>query len=167
MYPAHKAAIVLSVMAIIAAVFNIVNATVCKLCHNHRVMFLKGAAVITFICLFTICILLFFNIRSDLIAVIYCIIGANASISSLIIPVIQQSNNNDIAVTAVSIMNFCFFTMVGILGSLTGIMLNLFTPERINGNLVYGREAYLTLFGTFLLLSVYEIYKAVKLSNHY
>jgi len=167
MFPAVKAAMILSIMAIIAAVFNIVNATVCKLCHNHRVLFLKGASIVTFLSLLIIFLLILFDIRSAIIGLIFCIIAGNASISSLLIPVIQQSNREANAVTAVSIMNFSFFMMVGILGTLTGFLLNIHTPERINGVLVYGRESYLLLFGTFLALSVFEMYKAAKLSNRY
>ena len=162
-----KAALVLSVMAIIAAFFNIINATVCKLCHNHRVMFLKGASVITFLSMLTIFLLILFDIHSAVIAIVFCIIAGNASISSLLIPVLQQSNKEGLGVTAVSIMNFCFFMMVGILGSLTGFLLNIYSPVRLNGILTYGRESYLLLFGSFLSLSVYEIYKAAKLSNRY
>jgi hypothetical protein len=128
---------------------------------------LKGAAVITFLSLLTIFLLILFDIRTQLIGFVFFVIAGNASISSLIIPVIQHTNSEDVGVTAVSIMNFCFFMMVGILGTLTGFLLKLHTPERINGVLVYGREAYLLLFGVFLLLSVFEMYKAAKLSNRY
>lgn len=167
LYSTHKSAMILSVMAVIAAVFNIINASVCRLCHNHRVIFLKGVSVITFLSLLTVCIMLYLDIRNIVIGVVFCIISANASISSLLIPVLNQSNREGVSVTAVSIMNFCFFMMVGILGSLTGFLLNLNTPERVNGILVYGREAYLLLFGVFLVLSIFEMYKASKLSNRY
>ena len=133
MFPTVKAAMILSIMAIVAAVFNIINASVCKLCHNHRVMFLKGASVVTFLSLLIIFLLILFDIRSAVIGLIFCIIAGNASISALLIPVIQQSNRESSAVTAVSIMNFSFFMMVGILGTLTGFLLNIHTPERING----------------------------------
>jgi len=166
-FPVGKAALILSIMAIVAAFFNIINATVCKLCHNHRVIFLKTASVITFTSMLTIFLLIFFNIRSEIIGIIFFIIAGNASISSLLIPVLQNSNKESLSVTAVSIMNFCFFMMVGILGTLTGFLLNVFAPERINGVLIYGRDSYLLLFGTFLALSVYEMYKAAKLSNRY
>ena len=166
-FPIEKAAIFLSLIAIVAAIFNIINASVCKLCHNHRVIFLKGASVITFLSLLTIFILILFDIRSGIIGFIFCILAGNASISSLLIPVIQQSNRESVSVTAVSIMNFCFFMMVGILGTMTGFLLNIFAPERINGVLIYGRESYLLLFGVFLALSVFEMYKAAKLSNRY
>ena len=59
-YTSGKAAIILSIMAIVAAVANIVNASICKLCHNHRVIFLKCASGITFISLLAICILIYF-----------------------------------------------------------------------------------------------------------
>lgn len=167
LFSVGKAAMVLSIMAIVAAFFNIINATVCKLCHNHRVMFLKSASVVTFLSLLAIFTLILLDVRTAAIGVIFCIIAGNASISSLLIPVIQQSNEERFAVTGVSIMNFCFFMMVGILGTLTGFLLKAFAPERINGVLVYGRSSYLLLFGVFLALSVFEMYKAAKLSNKY
>jgi len=162
-----KAALVLSIMAVVAAFFNIINAAVCKLCHNHRVIFLKTAAVITFICLLSICTMIYFNLRSPAIGIIFCVLAGNASLSALLIPVIQNSNSDKLSVTAVSIMNFCFFMMVGVLASLTGFILHRFTPQRINGILVYNNDAYFVLFTAFLMLSVYEMYKAAKLSNKY
>ena len=162
-----KAAVILSIMAIVAAVFNIVNASVCKMCHNHRVIFLKTASVITFISLLTVCLLIWFEIRTMWIAFIFCILAANASLSSLLVPVIRASNRNMVAGTAVSIMNFSFFMMVGFLGTATGFILNIFEPQRVGETLVYSNNSYLILFGLFLILSVYEIYRAAKLSDKY
>ncbi|MCQ2743560.1 MAG: MFS transporter [bacterium] len=164
---ASKAAFILSIMAIVAAIFNIINASICKLCDNHRVLFLKGASVVTFLSLLSIFLLILFDKHTVFIGLIFCVIAGNASISALLIPVIQQSNREEVSVTAVSIMNFFFFMMVGILGTLTGFILNCYSPERINGVLVYGKNSYLLLFGVFLALSIYEMYKAKKLSNHY
>ena len=167
LYSSHKAAVVLSIMAIIAALFNIINATLCKICHNHRVIFLKNASVITAMSLFTICICLALNIKTGLIAVIFCILAANASLTSLLVPVLHLTNRKLISSTAVSIMNFCFFMMVGILGSVTGFILNLFPSENVEGVLIYGNHAYLAVFGVFFALSLFEMYKAMKLSNKY
>jgi len=162
-----KAATVLSIMAIVAAAFNIINAVVCKMCHNHRVKYLKVASVITVTCLLIICIMIALDIRSMFIAFIFCVLAGNASLSSLLVPVLHMTNRKMVSTTAVSIMNFCFFMMVGILGTVTGFLLNIFKPERIKGVLVYGNEAYLLLFGTFFAISLFEMYKAAKLSNKY
>ena len=162
-----KAAIVLSIMAIVAAVFNMVNALLCKACHNHRVRFLKGASVVTFISLFSICLLIWFDIKSMFIAFIFCVLAGNASLSALLVPVLYQTNVKMISGTAVSILNFSYFMMVGILGTATGYILNVFEPTRIGAKLVYSNNSYLLLFGVFLLLSVYEMYRAAKLSDKY
>ena len=162
-----KAAMVLSGMAIIAAVFNIVNAAFCKMCHNHRVIFLKNAAIITFVSLLLICLFLIFNIRTNAIAIIFCILAANASLTSLLVPVLHLTNRKMVSGTAVSIMNFCFFMMVGILGTAAGFLLNIFAPQKIGNVLVYSNKSYLAVFGLFFVLSVFELYKAFKLSNKY
>lgn len=167
MMPSSKAALVLSAMAVIAAVFNIINASFCKICHNHRVIFLKNASVITFLSLLVICTCLVLNIRTNYIAVIFFILAANASLTSLLVPVLHLTNRKMTSGTAVSIMNFCFFTMVGLLGTAMGFLLNLFEPQKQGNVLVYSNHSYLAVFGLFLLLSVFELYKAMKLSNKY
>ena len=165
--PVSKSANILSAMAIIAAIFNIVNAYVCKLTHNHRVKFLKNASMITFVSLFLICLALIFNYKTNLIAVIFCILAGNASLTSILVPVLHLTNRKMISGTAVSIMNFCFFMMVGVLGTLTGFLLNIFEPIKRNNITVYTNESYLLVFGLFFILSVFELYKAMKLSNKY
>ena len=162
-----KAAVVLSIMAIVAAVFNIVNASVCKLFHNHRVIFLKGASLITFISLLTVCILIWLDIRTIFIAFIFCVLAANASLSSLLVPVLYATNRKMISGTAVSILNFSYFMAVGLLGTVTGYILNVFEPTRVGKTLIYNNNSYLLLFSVFLVLSVYEIYRAMKLSDKY
>lgn len=162
-----KAAVVLSIMAIVAAVSNIVNASVCKLFHNHRVIFLKGASIITFVSLLTICAFIWFDIRTVFIAFIFCILAANASLSSLLVPVLYATNRKMISGTAVSILNFSYFMAVGLLGTVTGYILHVFEPTRVGKTLVYSNNSYLLLFLVFLVLSVYEIYRAMKLSDKY
>ena len=162
-----KAAVVLSIMAIVAAISNIINASVCKLFHNHRVIFLKGASIITFISLLIICILIWLDIKTVLIAFIFCILAANASLSSLLVPVLYATNRKMISGTAISILNFSYFMAVGILGNITGYVLNIFEPTRIGKTLVYNNNSYLLLFTFFLVLSIYEIFRAMKLSDKY
>lgn len=162
-----RSAVVLSIMAIVAAVFNIVNAWACKICHNHRVLFLKGASIVTFVSLTLICTMIWFDIKSLFIAFIFCVLAGNASLSALLVPVLHATNPKMISGTAVSILNFSYFMMVGILGTATGYILNVFEPTRVGSVLVYSNNSYLLLFGVFLLLSVYEMYRAAKLSNKY
>ena len=97
----------------------------------------------------------------------FCVLAGNASLSALLVPVLHATNRKMISGTAVSILNFSFFMMVGLLGTITGYILNIFEPTRIGNKLVYSSNSYLLLFGVFLLLSIYEIYRAAKLSDKY
>ena len=162
-----KASVILSFMAVIAAVFNIINAYICKLTHNHRVQFLKHASFITFSSLLLLCIALIFDIKTDIIACIFCILAANASLSSILVPVLHLTNRKMVSGTAVSIMNFCFFIMVGILGTATGFLLNILEPVKRGNTTVYTNSSYLLVFGLFFIISVFEMYKAMKLSDKY
>ena len=162
-----KSSLFLSVMAVIAAVFNIVNAYVCKLSHNHRVKFLKHASVITFSSPLIIFFLILFDIKTHLIASIFCILAANASLSAILVPVLHLTNRKMVSGTAVSIMNFCFFMTVGILGTATGFLLDIFEPVKRGNITAYTNESYLLVFGLFLAVSIFEMYKAMKLSNKY
>ena len=162
-----KASLILSSMAIIAAVFNIINAYACKLTHNHRVKFLKHASVITFGSLLLIFTAIAFDYRTTFIACIFCILAANASLSAILVPVLHITNKKMISGTAVSIMNFCFFIMVGVLGTATGFLLNIFEPLKNGDTTVYTNQSYLLVFGMFLAVSIFEMYKAMKLSNKY
>lgn len=162
-----ESSIILSAMAVIAAFFNIINAYICKMTHNHRVKFLKHASVITFICLLIICLFLIFNIRTEFVACVFCILAANASLSAILVPVLHLTNRKMVSGTAVSIMNFCFFIMVGILGTFTGILLNIFEPTKRGLTTVYENQSYLLVFGLFFILSLFEMYKAAKLSDKY
>ena len=162
-----KSSLILSLMAVVAAFFNIINAYACKLTHNHRVKFLKHASVITFGSLLLIVAAIAMNIRTDFIACIFFVLAANASLSSILVPVLHLTNRKMISGTAVSIMNFCFFIMVGILGTITGFLLNIFEPVKRGNITVYTNTSYLLVFGMFLAVSIFEMYKAMKLSNRY
>lgn len=98
---------------------------------------------------------------------IFCVLAGNASLSSLLVPVLHMTNNKMISGTAVSIMNFSFFMMVGFLGTAMGFLLNIFEPQKIGNVLVYSNKSYLAVFGLFFVLSVFELFKAMKLSNKY
>jgi H+/Cl- antiporter ClcA len=76
-------------------------------------------------------------------------------------------NKYEISATAVAIQNFCFFMMVGILGALAGILMNVFEPVKTANALIYSRYSYLLVFGVFFVLSIIEIFCAFKTKDKY
>ena len=76
-------------------------------------------------------------------------------------------NRYEISATAVAIQNFGFFMMVGILGMVAGMIMNLFEPIVQQGSLIYPKNAYLSVFGLFLIIAVVEVVCAFRTKDKY
>lgn len=115
----------------------------------------------------SICLFLIFDIHSKAIALIFCIPSFIGSISPLLILTLHLINRYEVSATAVSIQNFGFFMMVGLLGMVAGMLMNVFEPIKHNNVLVYSNESYLLVFGLFFILSLIEIFCAFKTKDNY
>ena len=97
----------------------------------------------------------------------FCIPSFIGSISPLLILTLHLINRYEVSATAVSIQNFGFFMMVGLLGMVAGMLMNVFEPIKHNNVLVYSNESYLLVFGLFFILSLIEIFCAFKTKDNY
>ncbi len=161
----NKAALILSFMAVISAFAGTITAIVSKCINNRRSVIFKTFAVLSFISMLLITLLLVFNIHTKLIALIFCIPSFIGSISPLLISTLHLLNRYEVSATAVSIQNFGFFMMVGILGMLSGMLMNVFEPRNINGILIYSNNSYLLVFSLFLVLSLFELFCAFRIKD--
>jgi hypothetical protein len=72
-------------------------------------------------------------------------------------------NRHEVSATAVSVQNFSFFMMVGLLGMATGMLMNIFEPIKQNGILIYQNGSYILVFGLFFILSLIQVYFGFKI----
>ncbi len=158
-------ALVLSLMAFISAIAPIVSAYISKRLNNRRDIIFRVVSILCFLSVLSICTLLFFDIRTKFIALILLIPSFIGSISPLLILSLHMINRYEVSATAVSIQNFGFFMMVGILGAVSGVLMHVFEPKNIEGIMVYSNLSYLAVFLLFLLLSVFEIFYAFKIKD--
>lgn len=160
-----NAALILSVMAIVAAFAGTITAFISKMIGNKRAVIFKTYALFSLFSTLTVFLCLTFEFHTKLIALIFLIPSFIGSISPLLILCLHTLNRYEISATAVSIQNFCFFTMVGILGTLTGVLMNLYEPENVNGTLIYSHQSYFMVFLLFLIISVVEVISAFKIKD--
>ena len=111
----------------------------------------------------SVLLFLTFDFHSKIIAVILCIPSYIGSISPILIMALHAINRHEVSATAVSIQNFSFFMMVGLLGMITGMLMNAFEPIKENGILVYQNNSYLLVFGLFFVLSIVQVYFGFKI----
>ena len=76
---------------------------------------------------------------------------------------LHSINRFEVSATAVSIQNFSFFMMVGLLGMVSGMLMNIFEPIKKGNDLIYQNGSYLLVFGLFFILSIFQVYYAFKI----
>lgn len=161
-----NASVILSSMIIIAGISGFSLASLSTMFNNRRVIFMKGVCILTSCIFALISIFILFNFRTPIIAFLLMLIAIGGGMSPLLIPIIHATNKYEFRGTALSIMNSCFFITVGILGTLSGFLLDVFPPIlNTAGNYIYGQKSYLLIFGTFFLFSLIEMYNVFKLKD--
>lgn len=164
-FEVSSAALVLSLMAVISAFAGTITAAISRYFNNRRAVIFKTYSILSVLSVLSVCILLAFNIHSKALAFIFCIPSFIGSISPVLILALHTLNRYEVSATAVSIQNFSFFMMVGILGTLSGFLMGVFEPINHNGILVYSNASYLLVFGLFLILSLVEVFCAFKIKD--
>jgi len=165
MIETKNTALVLSIMALISAFAGTITAYISRLLNNRRAIIFKTFALFSMITMLIVCIFLALNLHFKLIAAILCIPAFIGSISPLLILSLHMINRYEISAVAVSIQNFLFFMMVGILGMISGILMNVFEPIKQNGILIYSNQSYLLVFSLFLILSIIEVVCALQIKD--
>ena len=161
----NKSALILSIMAIISAFAGTITAYISRCIGNKRAPIFKIVGILSFLSVLSAFSLLFFNIQSKIIALIFCIPSFIGSISPLLILTLHCLNRYEVSATAVSLQNFGFFMTVGILGMVSGVLMNTFEPLHSGGNLIYSNKSYLLVFGLFLILSIIQVIFVFKIKD--
>ena len=162
-FDVNSAAMVLSVMAIISAFAGTITAFISKSIKNKRAIIFKTYAFLSLFSTLSITLLLLFGIHSKIVALIFCIPSYIGSISPILIMALHTINRHEVSATAVSVQNFSFFMMVGILGMVSGILMNIFEPIKQNNVLVYQNNSYILVFGLFFIFSLIQVYFGFKI----
>ncbi len=164
-YSSEISATILSFLVIIGALSGIIFASLSKI-FNNRMFFVKLLAFIDFFIFGIISVCIMFNIKTPLVAVLVLLIAVNAANTPLTAPIIMSTNNYSVRTTAVSVINSISFVFVGLVATIIGFLLDLFPiVGKINGNIIYGKESYLTVFLFFTVLAVIEIFVSFKIKE--
>ena len=167
LYSTSKSALILSLMAIISAFAGTISAYISKNIGNKRAIIFKIYAFLSVFSTSSVLLCLIFDFHTKLIALIFCVPSFIGSISPLLVMSLHLINKYNITATAVAIQNFSFFMMVGLLGMVSGVLMNSCKPENINGVLVYSNKSYLPVFLLFFIISLIELIYAFKLKDKY
>lgn len=163
--PPLKAAWILSTFGIIAAISGFLLAVVSRKYGNRRRIFCRIAG---WVCLFVFTSLsgmILLGFRSPLLSVFLYLLATTASMSTITIPLLKETNETRLTGTAIAFMNFSFYVSVAVFGNIVGLLLNVFPPEKRGEILIYPRESYLLVFGALSLFALIAAYHSMRISE--
>lgn len=164
-YSSELAATILSFLVIIGSFSGVILASLSKI-FNNRLVFVKFLAFLDFFIFSVISVCIMFDIKTPIIAVLLLLIALNAANTPLTVPITMSTNNYSVRTTAASVINSVSFIFVGIVATLIGLLLDLFPiVGKINDNIIYGKESYLTVFLFFTVLAMIEIFVSFKIKE--
>ena len=159
----ESAAWVLSLMGTISAISGVLFAVVSRMTGNRRRIFCRLAGIICFLVFLSVTTMVFLDLHTPALALLFCLFSLTASMSSITIPLLRETNSEDNTGAAVCFMNFSFYLSVAVFGNLAGFLINLFPPHRNGSILVYGRESYLAMFFTLTLFAFAVLYGSLRM----
>ncbi len=148
-----SAAWILSLMGILSAMSGIFFAVLSRAFGNRKRVFIRLSGCVSAFVFTAMGCLILLDARSSFPAVLLCLLSMTASISSIAIPLLYQTNGPGEAGFSVCVLNFSFYFFVAIFGNGVGVLLNCFQPEMSGEFRVYTRGAWLAAFGMFFVFS--------------
>ena len=108
-----------------------------------------------------------FDIRNGMVfSALLLMLSGTASLSTIVIPLLRETNPEMLTGRAICMLNFSFYLAVAFFGNLAGQLLKLFQPIiSVNSAAAYGRSAWMTMFGLFLLSSVAVLYFSFQMKE--
>ncbi|MEX2606120.1 MAG: MFS transporter [Kiritimatiellia bacterium] len=160
-----RAAWVLSLMAILAALSGFVPVLLHRLTGARIKFFIIGAGGMSVFVSGGLVVLTGLGVRSPAVAVFLCLLAVTASLSPIMIPLLYRTNSPERAGLAVCLFNFSLYVFVALLGNAAGLLLGCFEPELRDSVLVYGREAWIAIFAGFFCCSLLVLRLALRISD--
>ena len=156
-----SAAIVLSVTSVISAVAGFVYAIGSRKLGDRRKPFCLLTAGMSFSVFLSLMVLTACGCRNFVPAVLMCCLAGTSSLSAIVIPLIKETNVASDTGSAIAFSNFGAYIFVAVFGNVIGGIMNYFTPEKLDGKLIYSSNAYLAVFAFMLICAAGVLYWAI------
>lgn len=160
-----KAAWVLSLMAVLAALSGFVPVTLRRFTSGRVRLFIIGAGCMSAFVCGGLALMTGLGVRSPAVGVLLCLLATTASLSPIMIPLLYRTNASERAGLAVSLFNFNLYFFVALLGNAAGLLLSSFEPAPRGGALVYGQGAWTAVFAGLFLCALLVLRFALRVSE--
>lgn len=157
------AALVITVMGIVSALFNFISGIASHAMGNRRRPFMFGGACLAVFCYLVICISLALNFKSPALAAIFLLVPLPGSVSPVQVALMHEMNAPESGGVTVAVLNFTAYLMVALFSNVCGFLLERFSPTIVDGVKIYGRGSYLLFFAFALAVVLFGLFNVRRL----
>ena len=157
---------VFTITGAMAACGGMAVAALSTLFNNRRRIFCRISGIVCSTVFALTLVMIMLNIHNAILySTMFIVLAGTASLSSILIPLLRETNGTAMVGKTVSMLNFSFYTAVALFGNLAGGILKLFTPQERAGVLVYGQSTWCTLFALFFAASLLVLYFSFQMQE--
>jgi MFS family permease len=138
---------VFSATGALAASGGFIFAVLGQFMGARRYLFCRLAGVVSVLVFTVLTFMIAADMRNGMLcSLLILLLSCFASLTTVLIPILNESNPPSIIGRCMSILNFSCYIAVAMLGNMTGMILNCFSPATQDGSMACSRSAWLTLF---------------------
>lgn len=157
---------VLTVLMVIGAVNSLLAPALSKMLKNRRRPLMLFSSVGTTASFLLIVSCLLTGVHSPwLTSGAFILLAFAGNISPVVVALVRESNRNDIWGVMLSVYAFLAYIVTAVIGHSTGLMMELFPPQVVNGVHIYGNDSYLAAFAVLLVISLFAVYSGFRLKE--
>lgn len=165
-FPHNKAAWILSLMAVLAALSGFLPVLLKSLLGKPVKSLIVGSISVSSTAFFLVTLMTVLDMKTAWVAALLCLISASASLSPIAIPLLYETNAVNRAGFAVCLLNFSLYFFVAVFGNAVGVLLNAFEPVvSATGLRIYGRATWLSVFCMLSFFALVALWFSLRISK--
>ena len=155
---------ILTITGALSALSSFLTSFVSKLCGNRRrpfMLVMGGGSLLAAGGALTALALDFH--QGWYFASLFFLIAIAANMTPVFLALLTETNPPETLGVCASLYNCIAYLLVAALGNVTGVLMDLFKPEIINGVKIYGRHSYIAVFTLFTVLAIICFLASLKI----
>ena len=162
--PQLTAGWVLTITGALSAVSTLVIPLISRACGNRRRPFLRIMGSGGLVATGGVLLALALDFRQGwYFAALFFLVSFTSNMTPVFLAIVAETNPPENLGVCASFSNCTAYLLVAVLGNVSGMLMDLFKPEIINGAKVYGRYSYIAVFALFTVMAIICFVSSLKI----
>ncbi len=162
--PQLTAGWILTITGALSALSTFVIPLISRVCGNKRRPFLRLMGAGGLVATAGVLLALALDFRQGwYFAALFFLVSLTSNMTPVFLAIVAETNPPENLGVCASLSNCTAYLLVALLGNVSGVLMDLFKPEIINGAKIYGRNSYIAVFALFTILAIFCFASSLKI----